>query len=166
MKHIRFAGILIVVMMAACDHTRDDITTFILVRHAEKGNDGTEDPELTEEGRERAEKLASMFKDTPITAIYSTNYKRTRSTARPVAAHQNLEVRTYEAFKPDAIEGMIEQHRGETVFIAGHSDTTPWTANLLTGKEAYKKYSESEYGILLIVSVTEMGDASAVRINY
>ena len=51
--------------------------------------------------------------------------------------------------------------------MTGHSDTTPWTAKLLTGKETYSKYEESEYGIILIVAVTEMGkSASVIRVNY
>jgi 2,3-bisphosphoglycerate-dependent phosphoglycerate mutase len=147
--------------------TSEDVTTFILIRHAEKGNDGTEDPDLTDEGNARAEKLSFMFKDTPIAGIYSTNYKRTKSTVRPIAAAQNVEVEIYEALKPGVIEDMIDKHRGGTVLVSGHTNTTPWTANLLTGKESYKDYAETEYGAILIVSVRAVGEpVSVLRLNY
>ena len=57
-----------------------ETTTFILVRHAEKASDGTSDPSLTEEGMARANNILSMFQQSEITAIYSTNYKRTKMT--------------------------------------------------------------------------------------
>ena len=144
-----------------------DQTTIILVRHAEKGNDGTDDPDLTDEGKARAEKLASMLKDTPLAAVYSTNYKRTRNTVTPVASIQNVAVQTYEPFKPDVIETMVARHRGGTVLVAGHTNTTPWTANLLIGDKKYEDYAETEYGIILIVTVADVGKGvSVVRVNY
>jgi hypothetical protein len=64
------------------------------------------------------------------------------------------------------IEDMVNKHRGGTVLISGHSNTTPWTANLLVGNEVYKDYAESEYGIILIITVTRMGRAAVTRVNY
>lgn len=166
MKRIRIWAILLVVFSACAEGPRE-LTTFILIRHAEKGNDGTKDPDLTEQGRDRAEKLAAMLKDTPLTGIYSTNFKRTRQTAEPLAKIQNLDIQLFEAFKPDILENLIQEHRGGIVLISGHSDTTPWTANLLIGKEFYKDYAESEYGIILILSVGNLGSTATVtRINY
>ena len=49
------------------------ITTFILTRHAEKGDDGTKDPDLTQAGNERAQSLVRLLKNTKVDAIYSTN---------------------------------------------------------------------------------------------
>lgn len=166
MKKIHWA-IFIILLSFGCASPDGALTTFILVRHAEKGNDGTEDPDLTEDGRVRAEKLSFMFKDTPLSAIYSTKYKRTRNTVQPLAQIQNLTVREYEAFKPDVIKGMIDDNSGGTILIGGHTNTTPWTANLLIGEEAYKDYAETEYGIILIITVAEMGNVTSVtRVNY
>ena len=167
MKYVSIAGLLIIMVIGGCRQSQKDITTFILVRHAEKASDGSDDPDLTDAGRTRAEKLASMFKDTPFTSIYSTGFKRTVQTAYPLAAAHGLKVQKYEALKRDVIEGIIDEHRGGIVLMTGHSDTTPWTANLLTGEETYSKYAESEYGTILIVAVTEVGkSASVIRINY
>lgn len=167
MKHIGTPLLLVLLLNAACAQNKDEITTFILVRHAEKADDGTDNPGLTEQGQARAEKLAEMFKDTPLSAIYATNFKRTQNTVKPIAEIQNLDVQPYEAMKPEVVKEMIEKHRGGTVLVSGHSNTTPWTANLLMGEEVLKDYPESEYGILLILAVADNGRvASITRVNY
>ncbi|HNV30658.1 MAG TPA: phosphoglycerate mutase family protein [Cyclobacteriaceae bacterium] len=142
-------------------------TTFILVRHAEKGNDGTKDPDLTEAGTRRAQLLATMLKKTQVDAIYSTAYKRTRNTVSPLATTKGLSVSGYEAFKTDEIDQILKKHTGGTVVIAGHSNNIPWIANYLTGKETYKDFEDSDYENLLIVTVVEKGkNAKVVWLSY
>ena len=142
-------------------------TTFILVRHAEKGNDGTKDPDLTDAGSQRAQVLANMLKKTQVDAIYSTAYKRTRNTVTPLATAKGLIVLPYEAFKTDEIDQILKKHTGGTVVIAGHSNNIPWIANYLTGKETYKDFEDSDYENLLIVTVVEKGkNAKVVWLSY
>lgn len=143
------------------------ITTFILVRHAEKGDDGTSDPDLSAEGIERAKRLASLLKNTALDAVYSTKYKRTKSTVLPVASEKGLEVQIYESIKPEVIEGLISKHAGGTVLIGGHSNTTPQVANFLLGKEEFRNFSESEYGNILVISLVEKGkNVKVVKLSY
>ena len=52
----------------------------VIVRHAEKANGGN-DPDLSSAGRARANELARILKDSGITAIFSTEFKRTQETA-------------------------------------------------------------------------------------
>ena len=154
-------------VMAGCEEKPGDVTTFILVRHAEKVNDGTEDPDLTSEGASRAMRLAFMLRDTPLQAIYSTGFRRTQETAKPIADMKNMEVHRYEANKPEEISRMLQQHKGGIVLVTGHSNNIPWTANLLLGREMFKDYPESQYGTILIVSVGKTNDGSTVvRLNY
>jgi 2,3-bisphosphoglycerate-dependent phosphoglycerate mutase len=142
-------------------------TTFILVRHAEKANDGSKDPDLTEAGNARANKLASMLKKSEVDAIYSTAYKRTRNTVAPLATFKGISVADYEAFKSEAIDAMLKKHQGGTVVIAGHSNNIPWIANYLTGKETYKDFADTEYENLLIVTVIEKGkNTKVVWLSY
>lgn len=142
-------------------------TTFILVRHAEKGNDGTKDPDLTEVGNQRAQLLVTMLKKTPVDAIYSTAYKRTRNTVSPLATAKGLRVSDYEAFKTGEIDQMLKKNAGGTVVISGHSNNIPWIANYLTGKENYKDFEDSEYENLLIVTVVDKGkNAKVVWLSY
>lgn len=142
-------------------------TTFILVRHAEKGDDGTKDPDLTETGNARAKRLATLLGKTQVDAIYSTNYKRTRNTVAPLASSKGIGVTDYDAFKTDAIDKMLNKHAGGTIVISGHSNNIPWVANYLTGKESYKDFADTEYENVLIVTVIEKGkNTKVVWLSY
>src|SRR5690349_20766422 len=74
-------------------------TTIYLVRHAEKqtssGNMMTSDPDLTMEGRVRADRLADSLTGKKISAVYSTDYQRTRNTAAPTARLKMRDVTIY-----------------------------------------------------------------------
>ena len=62
----------------------NDSYTIYLLRHAEKVQDGSRDPELTEIGRQRSAALADWFIDKDLEVIWSSDYKRTRDTAAPI----------------------------------------------------------------------------------
>src|SRR5690349_19732613 len=94
-------------------------TTIFLVRHAERANDGTNDPPISDEGKSRATKLAEVFKSSSVTAIYSTNYKRTKTTIEPLAKARNLEIKLYESMKELELKRIVEENRGGVVVICG-----------------------------------------------
>ncbi len=158
MKKILFVFFLVSSVVA----TAQPITTFILVRHAEKGDDGTQDPNLTEVGVKRAQALATLLKDTSVDAIYTTSYKRTRNTVASLAVAKGLELLGYEAFKTGEIDQVLKKYEGGTVVMAGHSNNIPWIANYLTGKETYQTYEDSDYDNLLIVTVVAKGKTASV----
>lgn len=167
MKKTLLLFVLMVLVLGETSAQTGTMTTFILVRHAEKANDGTDDPDLKPEGLERAGKFAALFKNTAVDAVYSTRYKRTRNTVAPLAQEKGLTVQVYETVKPEVIDAMISSHAGGTVVIGGHSNTIPQIANLLTGKDAYKTFPDTDYGNILIISVLERGKAAEVTwINY
>jgi 2,3-bisphosphoglycerate-dependent phosphoglycerate mutase len=149
-------------------HAQDkQVTTFILVRHAEKVADGSKDPELSEVGKARALRLANMLKKQNIAAIYSTNYKRTLNTVKPLAEQLGQTVLPYEPFKDEEIVKMVNEHKGKTVLIVGHSNNIPWIANTLLGKKEFGDYDESYYENVLIVNVIEKGvNGSTLQISY
>src|SRR5213593_3091142 len=57
----------------------------VIVRHAEKAVSDGGDPDLSPAGRARAEELARILKDSGITAIFTSEFKRTQETAAPTA---------------------------------------------------------------------------------
>jgi broad specificity phosphatase PhoE len=140
------------------------ITTLILVRHAEKGSDGTDDPDLKPEGLQRAKRLASMLENTSIDAVYSTRFKRTKNTVTPLAQEKGKEVQVYESFKADALQKLIAQYPGGTIVIAGHSNTIPAMVNSLIGKEEYKTFEDTDYGNLFIVTLVRAGKSAKVTL--
>jgi phosphohistidine phosphatase SixA len=100
----------------------------ILVRHAEKSA-GSQDPDLTEPGRERADALARALADMRLTAIITTQYQRTGLTAAPAAKQQSLvprvvasegDVQAHAAAIAAAADGLPD---GSAALIVGHSNT-------------------------------------------
>ena len=162
MKNIALFLVLSVFQLTAFAQ-KTTITTFILVRHAEKVMDGTKDPELKPEGTERAVRLGAMLKQTKVDVIYSTDLKRTKNTVLPYATEKKLPVNTYEAFNEAEIENMLKKHVGGTILISGHSNNIPWIANRLLGKEEYGDFADEDYGNIFIISVVEKG--SVVKIT-
>lgn len=58
----------------------------VIVRHAEKATNGGSDPDLSPAGRARGDTLAGILKDAGITAIFTSEFKRTKETAAATAA--------------------------------------------------------------------------------
>jgi broad specificity phosphatase PhoE len=119
------------------------------VRHAEKTKD-KKDPTLTEEGTKRAQDLALRLKSVPLTKIYSSDYKRTRDTAAPIAAAMNLEVIFY---NPRDLEGFSKDLLMETrhILVVGHSNTTPELSAFLGGESGEPIVEATEYDRLYIL---------------
>ena len=144
-----------------------ELTTFILVRHAEKVVDGTKDPALTKEGEARAAKLLTVLAKTNVSAIYSTNYQRTLLTVTPLALNKGVSIKNYDWKDPKAMLGkMLTEHSGGTVVISGHSNTTPVLANILLGEEVFSQFNDDDYGNLLIITSTAIDGGKLVHLTY
>lgn len=143
------------------------ITTVILVRHAEKGTDDPKDPELSDAGKQRAQRLVQVLKEIKVDAIFSTPYKRTRNTVSPLAEAKGISVLNYDPSKKEEIDQLLQKFSGGTIVVAGHSNTVPGLANYLTGKTEFQNFDDSDYDNLLIVSVVEKGkNAKVVWLTY
>ena len=128
--------------------------TIIIVRHAEKA-DSSQDPELSAEGKRRAERLAKIIKKYKPGAIYSTNFKRTRDTAYPLAARRKLQVQTYDPGQHAELIDSIMKSKTKRFLVVGHSNTVPGLANLLGKKELFKNLVDTEYGAIWIVRIKD-----------
>lgn len=142
-------------------------TTFILVRHAEKVMDGTKDPVLTKEGEARANHILELFTKANISAIYSTDLKRTRMTVAALAKSKGLELQTYEWKNPKALlNKILDSNVGGTVVISGHSNTTPILANFLLGNTMFEQFDDNDYGNLLIITTSKIGAGKLLHLRY
>lgn len=127
------------------------VSTIILLRHAEKAEATTKDPTLSDAGKQRAEALVKLFKDNPIAVFYATSYKRTTETITPIAKANGKEVLTYNPSDENSIAEMIQSGKGKKMMIAGHSNTIPQLVNTLIGKNEFTTMDENDYGKIWIV---------------
>ena len=149
-----------VFVLIACESvekpiTPESITTIYLIRHAEKDRSDKENknPELTEEGKKRAERWAEVLGLSKVDAVYSTNYQRTLQTATPIATLNGLEIQTYEPNNLD-IDSLTTRHEGERILIVGHSNTTPMLVNRALGEERFEWIEDTVNGDLFILTIT------------
>ena len=125
--------------------------TIILVRHAEKADATSQDPELSAEGKLRAERLVKVAGKYKPGAFYSTNFKRTRDTLAPLAAKRKQQVTIYDARKPAELLDLITKSKIKRHMVAGHSNSVPGLANFIGKKDVFKNLDESEYGVIWII---------------
>ncbi len=148
-KMVLAVGILLLSLVSLSSVAESDI---YLVRHAEKQVDGSKDPHLTEQGKRRAELLVKQLVDKEITAIYSSDYQRTKQTAKPLAKRLGIEVSIYD---PRKLQEFAERLKAlkQNVLVVGHSNTTPALAYYLGGK-AFGDIDESEYDRLYQIKIS------------
>jgi broad specificity phosphatase PhoE len=103
-----------------------------LVRHGEKAAEG-KDPELTPQGRQRAQNIATMLAKTQVAHVFSTDTRRTRQTAEPLAQQSGLQVQLYNPGAPQALVARVKTLSG-AVLVVGHSNTLPELVRLFGGQ--------------------------------
>jgi broad specificity phosphatase PhoE len=130
--------------------------TVFVVRHAERADAAAggatmmaADPELSTEGTARAESLARLLTDAAITAIYTTEFKRTRQTAAPLARALKLEPVTIPSKDLASLIERLKTAKGD-VLVVGHSNTVPEIVKALGVGEPVT-VAEHEFDRLFII---------------
>ncbi len=126
-------------------------TTIFLVRHAEKV-DSSSDPELSLDGKARAVRLKEMLVDAGIDKIYSTEYKRTVNTVKPLAETINLEITNYRPFDEELV-AKLNSADDQQILVSGHSNTIPDLVNKLIGENRYTQLPDNEYSTIYVVTI-------------
>lgn len=153
------ASIGLLMALTACAMFRaPPALTVVVVRHAEKVADGSDDPVLTAAGLMRAERLAAAMASAPVDAVYATAYRRTQQTAAPTAGTHGLPVTTYDAKAPaEDIAAMLRQaHRDGHVLVVAHSNTAPAIASALCGCDV-PPMDETEYDRRMTIHIPADG---------
>ena len=130
---------------------KNNAYTLYLVRHAEKQLDGSRDPVLTEAGKHRAEQLADWIQDKDIKEIWSSDYHRTRDTAKPLLSKLGLELSVYDPGKQENLVKKLLANQNNAL-IVGHSNTIPELARLICVC-FIADMDESEHDRLIVISI-------------
>jgi broad specificity phosphatase PhoE len=134
----------------------------VVVRHGEKATNGGTEPELSSAGRARADALARILKDSGITAIFTTEFKRTQETAAPTATSVHVTPTVVAAKDTAGLVAKLHQLGGNALVI-GHGDTIPTIIKAL-GINVPVNVPDEDYSELLIVT---LGDKpQLLRLHY
>ena len=95
-----------------------------IVRHAEKASTGGKDPDLSVEGQKRADALAHILKDSQITSVFVTEFKRTQETAAPTARAAQVTPTVVPANDVGALVEKLRALNGNAL-VVGHGNTIP-----------------------------------------
>jgi phosphohistidine phosphatase SixA len=142
--------------------------TFVVVRHANWVDDGSDDPPLTEAGEIRARRLADLLSSRAGVAVYATSHRRAQDTARPTAVVWDVHVTTYDGdLAPATLVSQIKQrHPAGLILIVGHSDTVPGIVGELC-RCRVDPIPENDYANLFEVVLRSDGAVlSSDRVSY
>lgn len=142
-----------------------EVTTYYFIRHAEKLriDKADKNPNLNYDGYKRADKWKEVFSNISFDAVYSTDYNRTKLTAKPTANSKNLPILLY---NPSNMYSDVFQNKtkGKTVLVVGHSNTTNVFVNKILGIDKYDEIKDNNNSNLYIISIIN-GKASSILLK-
>ncbi len=145
-------------------------TTIIFFRHAEQTSHDEADPPLSEAGQRRVAELTRQLVDADVVAgidaIYSTSYKRSMETVRPLADQLNLPVNTYDADDTEQVlETILKNHKGKIILVVGHSNTLPVMIANLGASKNVPPIAQNEFDNIYIISIPWFGKTKTIRLR-
>ena len=133
----------------------------VLVRHAEPA--AGDDPGLAPPGVQRAATLAKMLAPAGLAAIFTSELRRTKETAAPLAGQLSLTPVTL-AGTPAAAATQLRS-AGPRVLVVGHSNTVPDIIKALGGP-ADVKITPSEFNRMFVLHVPSAGTSTLLSMVY
>ena len=125
----------------------------VIVRHAEKANNSDKDPDLSAAGLKRADELARMLKDAGITAIFTTELKRTQETAAPLAKALGITPTIVTAADVAGLVAKFRELKGNAL-VVGHGNTIADIVKAL-GIDTPINIPEADYTLFFVVTLGE-----------
>ena len=146
-------------LLAAAAHAAPVI---FIVRHAEKASTGGKDPDLSPEGQKRADALARILKDSQITSVFVTEFKRTQETAAPTAKAEHVSPTVVSGKDTGALVEKLRALNGNAL-VVGHGDTIPDLLKAL-GIEAPGNIPDDDYSEIFVVLAGDQ--PQLLRLHY
>ena len=140
----------------------DAAQVIFIVRHAEKAATGGHDPDLSVAGQKRAEALARILKDSQITAVFVTEFKRTQETAAPAAKAAHVNPTVVPANDVAGLTAKVRASNGNAL-VVGHGNTVPDLMKSL-GITTPITIPEDDYSEIFVVSVHD--PPQLLRLHY
>jgi broad specificity phosphatase PhoE len=165
MKRLLLLTLLVAVSLGAAPNP---VTTVILVRHAEKASQDDDTP-LSAIGLARANELARVLASVKVDAIYTTQFKRTKETAAPLAQALGLtpiERRTGETYAAELAKHILAENRGQTVVVVGHSNTTLPVLRALGATGELPAIPESQFDNLFVLTDVAGATPNVVALRF
>ena len=158
MKHL---ALILSILLLLVTYANAAPVVFI-VRHAEKASNSDKDPDLSVQGQKRAVALAHILKDSQITSVFVTEFKRTQETAAPTARAAHVSPTVLPANDIGALAEKLGALTGNAL-VVGHGNTIPDLLKAL-GIATPVSIPEDDYTEIFAVSV---GDApQLLRLHY
>jgi broad specificity phosphatase PhoE len=151
-------------------HRSATTTLVILAMSAEKQPGTIDDPPISEEGEQRAQRLAQMFGAAGVPgrldAVYVSNERRAQETVAPLVERLHAAPVHYDSRDAQAAaSGLLHLHAGQNVLVVGSAADVRVFLRELAGVTA-PPATEDEPDLLYIVSVPSFGRARLLRIRY
>lgn len=159
---------LVALACAASRAAAQEPTVVILVRHAEKARGGGDDPALTREGQARARALADALADARVDAVITTQYRRTRDTAAPLAAARHLTPEVVDVHQGDSVGRIaqdVRRHAGQTVLVVAHAESVARIIAALGGPRL-PDLCDTEYAHLFVLVLRPGREPMLVHSRY
>lgn len=165
LSRLRFLLVLVALFGApmAASAQAAPVTIFV-VRHAERASTESDSP-LSDIGKARAERLATMLASAGVTHALSTQFIRTKDTVAPLAARAGITPAVIGASDMNVlIETLKGLPAGSKALVAGHSNTINVIVGRLTGQEI-PALEDSVYDRLYVVTL-HGGVGTAVLLHF
>ena len=131
------------------------VTTVIVVRHAEKAG-GPGDVPLSDTGRIRADELGRVLTGAKVTAIYATQFLRSRQTTTPIARALHLEpviIATSATYARDLARHIRKENSGGTVLVISDADRIGEVLKQLGVQDPLPPMGKTQYDDLFVVTL-------------
>ena len=158
MRHLTRILCISLLLAAAADAT----PAVFIVRHAEKAVTIGNDPGLSSAGQNRAKALARILKDSQITTVFVTEFKRTQETAAPTAKEAHLTPIVVPANEVAGLAAKVRALDGNAL-VVGHGNTIPDLMKAL-GIAAPIVIPEDDYSEIFVVSLHDQ--PQLLRFHY